>query len=157
CVAEGVVFHRNSRQLGLPPFATVQRLTIQAHYLDILFRPGVVAFVRLDGLHLQMPPRGSIPEGESPQTNSNRRLGTVIADGALVDIFPTDLGKPLRFEIHSAKLTDVTHDASLSYDVAFHNPLPPGEIQSTGKFGPWNFSNPAQTPVQGKYKFTGAD
>ena len=64
CVAEGVVFNRKSREPGLPPFATVQRLTIQAHYLDILLRPGVVALVRLEGLHLQVPPRGSIPEGE---------------------------------------------------------------------------------------------
>lgn len=156
-VANGVVFNRKSRQPGLPPFATVQRLTIQAHYLDILLRPGVVAMVRLEGLHLQVPPRGSIPEGEGAKPKSNRRIGAVIADGAVVDILRGDGEPPLRFEVRTAKISALRHDGSLNYKVAFHNPLPPGEIESTGKFGPWNADNPGQTPLEGKYTFQKAD
>jgi hypothetical protein len=157
CVAEGVVFHRKSREPGLPPFATVQRLTIQAHYLDILLRPGVVALVRLEGLHLQVPPRGSIPEGEGAKPTPNRRIGAVVADGAVLDILRADGGAPLRFEIHKAKLSALTHDGSLNYDVTFRNPLPLGEMHSTGNFGPWKSDVPGQTPLSGRYTFEQAD
>jgi hypothetical protein len=156
CVAEGVVFERNSRETGLPPFATVQRLTIEGHYLDVVLRPGVVALVKMEGLHLQVPPRGSTPEGEVAKTSANRKIGEVIANGAVLDILQTQ-EPPLRFEIRSAKLSELTHDGSLSYEVAFHNPLPPGEIESKGKFGPWHPDDPGKTPLQGRYKFTGAD
>jgi AsmA-like C-terminal region len=158
CVADGVVFDRASRNPNTPAFATVQRLTIQAHYLDILLRPGVIALIRLDGLHLEVPSRGSIPEGAPPtQESSSTRIGKVVADGTILDVARGDGEPPLRFEIHSATLNSLTNDGQLSYKVAFHNPLPPGEIQSTGEFGPWNSADPGQTRVVGKYTFEHAD
>lgn len=157
CVAEGVVFNRASREPGLPPFATVQRLTIQAHYLDILFRPGVVALVRLEGLHMQIPPRGSMPEGSADTQKSSSHIGEVVADGAVLDVARGDGQPPLRFDIHTATLNSVTSNGQLSYKVAFHNPLPPGEIQATGKFGAWNSADAGQTALAGKYTFEHAD
>jgi hypothetical protein len=54
-------------------------------------------------------------------------------------------------------LSSLTDQGQLSYKVAFHNPLPPGEIQSAGEFGPWNSADPGQTRVAGKYSFEHAD
>ena len=104
-----------------------------------------------------MPPHGSTLEGESAIPKSNERIGEVIADGAIVHTLRGDGGTALQFEIHRAKLNGVTHNGSLTYNVEFHNPLPPGEIRSSGTFGPWNTDAPGQTPLAGRYRFEKAD
>jgi hypothetical protein len=160
CVAENVVLQRASRGSQLPPLATVQRIRIKARYTDLLFRPGYVALIRLEGLHIQAPVRGSIDVDANQrrqQSSSRTRIGEVIADGTLLDVARGDGQPPLRFDIHSATLSSLTPDAHLSYRVAFHNPLPPGEVHSSGTFGPWNFSDPSQTPLTGTYTFDHAD
>lgn len=159
-VAENVVLTRASRGAKLPPLGTAQRVQIKARYTDLLFRPGYVALVRLDGLHIQAPVRGSFDvdaDQRREQSKSRTRIGQVIADGTILDVARPDGEPPLRFDIHSATLSSLTSDGHLSYEVAFHNPLPPGEIQSTGQFGPWNFSDPSQTPLSGSYTLGQAD
>jgi AsmA-like C-terminal region len=37
------------------------------------------------------------------------------------------------------------------------NPVPKGQIETSGTFGPWNLVDPASTPVSGKYAFAHAD
>ena len=37
------------------------------------------------------------------------------------------------------------------------NPIPKGEIETSGTFGPWNVAHPARTPVTGKYTFDNAN
>jgi hypothetical protein len=93
----------------------------------------------------------------SAKPKSNGRIGEVIADGAIVDTLRGDGGTALQFEIHRAKLNGVTHNGSLTYSAQFHNPLPPGEIRSSGTFGPWNTDAPGQRPLAGRYMFQKAD
>ena len=45
----------------------------------------------------------------------------------------------------------------MSFVATLINAQPPGEIQSTGSFGPWQRDQPAETPVSGKYVFRHAD
>ena len=159
CVAENVVLTRASRGAKLPPLASAERMQIKTRYTDLLFRPGYVALIRLDGLHIQAPVRGSfaLDANERRQSKSHARVGQVVADGAILDVARPDGEPSLRFDIHSATLSSLTPNGHLSYRVAFHNPLPPGEIQSTGQFGPWNFSDASQTPLSGSYTFEKAD
>src|SRR4029077_1184954 len=44
-----------------------------------------------------------------------------------------------------------------NYDVAFHNPLPPGEIRARGRFGPYTRGDAGETSVSGEYEFQNAD
>ena len=44
----------------------------------------------------------------------------------------------------------------MSYDATLTNPLPAGEIESQGRFGPWRKDNPGLTPLSGTYTFTHA-
>jgi hypothetical protein len=160
CVAEGVVLQREYRGPKLPPLATAKRLQVKARYTDLLFRPGYLALIRLDGLHIQAPLRGSTvvnADERRRQAGSRTRVGEVIADGTLLEVARPDSDKPLRFDIHSATLSSLTPEGHLSYRIAFHNPLPPGEIHSTGTFGPWNFADASQTPLSGNYTFDHAD
>ena len=158
CVAEGVEFHRLGRPSGTPPIATIQHLSIQAHYIDIFFRPNYLAHIFLDGVHFQVPLKGTpIEETGWHETPSKIRVGEIFADGAVIEIARERPNPPLRFDVHRLKLTAVSRNAPFGYDVAVHNPLPPGEIQANGQFGPWNSDAPGQTPVAGEYSFQNAD
>jgi AsmA-like C-terminal region len=154
CVAEGVALIRPGAPDGSPPLASAEKFIVRAHYLDFLLRPGYVAHIELHGLQIHVPRRGSMamPAAPPDQSPSSTQVGEVLANNALLEI-ARQSGEPLRFEIHSLTLNAVGRKEGFSYDAAFLNALPPGEIQSHGHFGPWNASDPGQTPVGGTYKF----
>src|ERR1700759_1864343 len=116
------------------PLGTVQNITIQAHYADLIFRPGFVARIVLRGLQIHIPSRGSGHDGQinSSSMSSKTRVGEIVADGALLEIARQDDKAPLKFEIHSLTLTSVGRDTAFGYTVALTNALPPGEITSAG-------------------------
>ena len=46
---------------------------------------------------------------------------------------------------------------TIPYIATLTNPVPKGEIETSGTFGPWNVAHPARTPVTGKYVFANAN
>ncbi|HLZ91599.1 MAG TPA: AsmA-like C-terminal region-containing protein [Candidatus Acidoferrum sp.] len=151
CVAEGAALVRPGFPSS-PPFVSAQKLIIRAHYLDFLLRPGFISRIELQGLQIHVPPIGTMPP-EPPDPNpSTNTVGQVIANTSILEV-ARKAAPPLHFDIHALTLHSVSHKAGFSYDVAFLNAQPPGEIQSRGHFGPWNASDPGQTPVFGTYKF----
>jgi hypothetical protein len=158
CVAEGVVFRRLGSIPATPPIVTIQLLTIQAHYTDLLFRPGYLAHIILNGFRVQVPPAGTPLENTNwHETPSTTRVGEIVADGAVIEIALESPRSPLRFDIHTLKMSSVSRDKPLAYAVSLHNPLPPGEISAQGRFGPWNSDDPGETPITGEYTFRNAD
>ncbi len=158
CVGEGVAFRWLGSLPSTLPIVTIQRFTIRAHYIDIVLRPGYLSRIIMKGFHVYVPPPGT-PHGPSnwQATKSTIRVDDVIADGASIEIARADGHAPLRFDISKMKLGSVSQNTAMSYKVALHNPLPPGEIRGQGQFGPWNSDAPGQTPVRGKYTFQNAD
>jgi hypothetical protein len=158
CEGTNVVFKHLALPNDVPPVATIEKFRIEARYLDLFLRPGYLAKLVIIGFHLHIPPIGT-PRQESAWTpgKSSLRIAEVIADGAELEIARADGHEPLIFAIHKAKLTSVSRNQPLGYDVAFRNPLPAGEIQAHGGFGPWNAADPGQTPVNGRYSFENAD
>src|SRR5262249_2599613 len=115
---------------------------------------GYVARIRLEGLHVQAPLKGSTDvdtQARRQQSKSRTRIGEVSADQALLEVAQPDGKPPLRFDLHSIRLYSLTANGSFSYRVTLHNPLPPGDLRSSGKFGPWNFEDPGGTPISGEY------
>jgi AsmA-like protein len=55
------------------------------------------------------------------------------------------------------RLNSTGPDGALEFHATLSNPTPPGEIISSGTFGPWNADVPSQTPVSGDYTFENAD
>jgi hypothetical protein len=45
----------------------------------------------------------------------------------------------------------------MRYEASLTNPKPPGQIHSTGEFGPWAADEPGDTPLKGDYTFDKAD
>ncbi|GAC1626405.1 MAG: hypothetical protein PVS2B2_08410 [Candidatus Acidiferrum sp.] len=158
CVADGLVFRRLGSSPATPPIVTIQRFTVEAHYTDLLLRPGFLARILMNGFRIFIPSPGT-PRQRSDwhPAISTTRVGEIIADGAVIEIARANANPPLRFDIHTLKLRSVSSGKPLSYYVSLHNPLPPGEIYSQGQFGPWDSSDPGQTPVAGMYTFRNAD
>jgi hypothetical protein len=161
CVLDGVVLTRGEAAGGAPLVA-IQRVTIQANYHDLLFRPGYVSRIILDGLKISVPVKeekgseASASEKKGQTDNSSVRLGEVITKDAVLEVARKD-DEPLRFAIHQLILKSVSAKAPMTYDLAMRNPEPPGEIGASGKLGPWNNENLDSIPLNGRYTFTQVD
>jgi len=157
CVAEGIVFHRLGMPAQTPAIVTIQHMKIEGHYLDILFRPGYLAKIVAENFLVHVPALGTKVESTGwKATSSNIRVGEMVLDGSVLEVARAD-SDPLRFNIHELKLKSLRQNKPLTYEIALHNPLPPGEIRSHGQFGPWNSNDPGKTPVRGEYTFKDAD
>ena len=90
--------------------------------------------------------------------HSNLVVDEIVANGTVVEFARNDpSNKPVLFEVQRALLHDVEWSRPIAYDLKFHNPEPPGEIATRGKFGVWIKGNPGETPMSGEYTFDGAD
>ncbi len=158
CVAENVVFRRWSSPADVPPLATIQRIAIQTRYVDLFLRSGYIARIVLNGLYVRISPRGT---GTKPIQNQNTstkmRVGEIDANGATLEVGRRGDKPPLKFEIHLLTVKSVSATTAMHYSATLTNALPPGEIVSTGSFGPWNSNDPAQTPLSGTAIFRNAN
>src|SRR6201982_2309881 len=99
CVAEGVSFRRLGSPAQTPPIVTIQKLQIQSHYLDLLFRPGYLARITTRRFLVQVPPIGT----EVQQTGwrkmpSSIRVGEIVLDGSVVEVARADSKAALQFD-----------------------------------------------------------
>jgi len=158
CVAEGVSFQRLGSSAKPPPIVTMQKLKIQGHYLDLLFRPGYLARITTKGFRVQVPPMGTeMREADWRETPSSIRVGEIVLDDSVLEIERADDKSALRFDIHKLRLGSVSEKTAWSYELELHNPLPPGEIHARGRFGPFRPGDAGETSVSGEYEFQNAD
>jgi hypothetical protein len=155
-VGEGIVFHLKDRP-GMPPLFTIRKFTARANPLGLLARH--VSTLQVEGLDIHVPPR----EDKSKQPPSGKKpprfiIDEIIADGTSLTTIPRDSWKePLQFDIQHLRLTGGGPADAMKFDAELMNAKPPGEIKSSGSFGPWDKEEPAGTPVSGKYTFRDAD
>jgi hypothetical protein len=97
-------------------------------------------------------------EGDDGDGGSGFVVSTIIADGTHLEILPKDKWKkPLTFDLSKLTLHDAGPGSAMSFDSVMTNPKPPGDIVTSGEFGPWHKDSPRRTPVSGEYTFTNAD
>lgn len=151
CVLEGVEFRHGANHWTL---ITINRLTIEGSYPGIITKH--VPRIRAEGGHIFVPPLGS---NEIFKTqHSNLIVDELVANGTIVDIDSRDPHKePLRFDVYHGVVRAMQWGAPISYDLSFHNPEPPGEVTTRGKFGAWLKGKPGETPISGDYAFEHAD
>ena len=124
-----------------------------------------LSLVTVTGLEIAIPPKGERPVLSTPDIAGAAAEPTtsVVIDRLDVKkttllILPKDKAKkPLRFDIHDLKLQSAGSDQAMKYVCRLINPSPPGEIRSSGSFGPWNSGEPGDTPLSGDYTFDHAD
>jgi hypothetical protein len=154
------------------PLIRIRRFWAAPDFLTVFDRRNLIRLVRLEGLEIHIPPRGrstmahgmeanqpvaSAEPGHDP-TRLHFLIERIVADGALLEIEPKTEGKdPLQFEIKELTMHSAGPSQAMAFDAKLTNPKPPGIIDTTGRFGPWQRDDPRSTPVSGDYRFEHAD
>ena len=157
----GLVLRQKAQTAGVPPLIVVDQFSADTNLLELFHLPTKIQHVRLVGLQIHIQtgqpknPDAGIGGSKKPP---NFVIGDVIADGTRVETIPAKPGKvPLVWDIRKLTLHDGGPERPMSFVATLINAQPPGEIQSTGSFGPWQRDQPAETPVSGNYVFRHAD
>ncbi|WP_213807133.1 AsmA-like C-terminal region-containing protein [Granulicella sp. dw_53] len=145
----------------IPPLATVDTLTATGSYLDFIFAPRHLHALSLVGLHVQIPPSGAEGNGTKYLSGSSGPNTTVVdqitADQSELEVTAERGKPPVRFFIHTLTLRDVSGSKPMSYEVAFRNPIPVGELRAQGRLGPLKRSDLGSTPLSGRSTLTDLD
>jgi hypothetical protein len=131
-------------------------------------QPIRIRSVELSGLTLHIPPKWRL-EHPSPQaadappaTAAPRWLSFAVDSVQCSGVeLLLETGKPeklpVAFEIPQLTLTGITPEGAMHFEADLTNPLPRGPVHSTGTFGPWQVSDPGESPVSGDYRLENAD
>jgi hypothetical protein len=143
-------------------------------HAPIHYEPGKpirIRVVELVGLDVDLPPKthfahaamaGNGGGGSGPAQPSAKFLqfevDSVDCTRAHLTMETSKPGKlPLEFEIAHLKLTHVNMGGQMHFDAELTNPRPAGTILTSGVLGPWETSDPGETPLAGNYQFEHAD
>jgi hypothetical protein len=155
CIASKVTI-RSQRDAGEQPLITIEKLTMKDSLADLL-RNGT-SEVHAEGLHVLVAPGSDLLGRTSGASRSKRLMKTFVADGAVVEFMPRRPGRePRSFTIERLTLISTDLTAPIWFHVKLLNPDPPGEIDSTGRLGPWRADASGETPLQGSYTFARAN
>ena len=151
----------NSHQPGMQPLIGVVRFQFRAGFWGLIHTPMHVHTVSLQGLQLNLPPKGQRGEMKPMEPHGGKIkivIDSLVSDTAQLVINTDKPGKlPLVFAIQHLKMNSVGPAQPMHFDADLINPKPVGNIHSTGTFGPWQADNPRDTPVRGAYSFSHAD
>jgi hypothetical protein len=156
-----VLRHRDHRELA--PMFAMKEFSFDVDLGTLFDRPKIVPLVKIDGMVINIPPKGKRPElSEDKPDDAASRTGVIIEEVLITDskinLLRKSPGKrPLEFALHRIRLESAGVDVAMKYDAALTNAKPPGEILSQGTFGPWVAEEPGNTPLDGGYTFDNAD
>jgi hypothetical protein len=157
---------RHKGRTDVPPLITIEQFEIYGSLRDLMRHPRRVAEVRLQGLEVKIPPGDDQPgedASEAEQREQARKLEQVIIDrfeapAAVITLIPKRAGKqPKVFTVHHLVMDRLGINQTIPYIATLTNPVPKGEIETSGTFGPWNVPHPARTPITGTYIFANAN
>jgi hypothetical protein len=152
---------RHKRAGNSPPLFVMKRFSFYVDLGTLFDTPKVVRDVVIDGMEVNIPPKGERPDFDSGGED-RPETGVIIEDVLLTDskllILPDEKNKkPLEFDLHRVHLVSAGKNVAMKYDATLTNAKPPGEIDSKGDFGPWAATEPGNTPLDGNYVFNNAD
>lgn len=170
-VGEGLSI-RHKQWADSHPLIYIRRFTAKTDFFSIANRRNHVDLLRLEGLEIHIPPRGRSTLSSSMEdhheiasaqpgndtTQLRFLIEKMVADNTLLEIEPKEEGKkPLRFDIEKLALYSAGPVHQMSFQTVLTNVRPPGRINSSGQFGPWQRDDPRATPVSGDYTFSNAN
>jgi AsmA-like C-terminal region len=155
----------------VPPLISIAAFSVDASLSGLLRKR--VAHVQLTGLDIQIPPdHGGLNDKDQNDKASGTKADrgddesfekTVVIDtletiNARLIIVPKKEHKdPKVWAIHALKMHNVGATEAMPFEATLTNGVPPGEIETTGSFGPWEKDDPGLTPLDGKFDFAHAD
>jgi hypothetical protein len=166
-----VVRHKGRRDV--PPMFSVDSFSVDAGLLPLFFKH--VSHVELTGLDIEIPPDHGKPAPENakdePATGGqgdHAGQGGPAAGGVVIDVLESHDAKlailsdepgkaPKVWKIHTMEMRNVGAETAMPFQAVLTNAVPPGQIDTSGTFGPWSSGSPGQTPLDGKFQFAHAD
>ena len=161
---ENLVLRLHGRK-DVPPLISIRKFSTEIAFRELLSRTRHVRKITLEGLRVTMPP-AEVRRPETTRPTRGKRgprpfrvlVDEIVADGAELDMLVQDPNKPPHvFYIRRLRLQHAGLGQAMTYQATLTNPVPVGEIESRGKFGPWQRDEPRLTPLNGTYTFSHAD
>jgi hypothetical protein len=157
--AQGIVLRLNGRT-DVPPLITIEKFALDANLLGLLHKH--VSRIRMESLQIHVPPHPLPPLPSPVRRRQKIRLPLVIdqivSENALLETLPRDRKHvPRDFNIHHLVLNSFSFDGPASFHATLTNPLPLGEIDTVGQFGPWLAERPGDTRLSGEFRYSHAD
>jgi hypothetical protein len=108
------------------------------------------------------PPANADAKKEAAKSGHGGPTEVVIdvldASDAKLVIVPRESNRvPKVWAIHQLRMRRLSAFESMPYEATLTNGVPPGEIKTSGDFGPWNRDDPGATPLNGTFTFDNAD
>ncbi|MEO5741899.1 MAG: AsmA-like C-terminal region-containing protein [Vicinamibacterales bacterium] len=165
----GVVIRQKGRT-DVPPLIMIDEFEIRGGFRALMQHPRHVSEVRLRGLQVKISPgndddadKDKKEKSEAEAQADMKGLQRVIIDrfeapDTVITLIPKRAGKqPKVFTIHHLVMDSLGVNQTIPYIATLTNPVPKGEIETSGTFGPWDIAHPSRTPVTGKYVFANAN
>lgn len=151
---------KNQRQKV--PFITVDHFEVDGGIFGMLRRRHRFSYVELRGLRITIPPKTEHDRESGAQAASTASgpilIDHLVSDQAQLILVPDDPRKqPKVFAIHHLALESVGFNRRIPFRATLTNPIPQGDIETSGTFGPWVADDPGSTPIEGSYTFEHAD
>jgi len=162
--ARHVVMRYHGRK-DVPPLMTIDHLIASADLRKQRGPTWRVSSVRMEGMQISIPAQSEELERADFARQTHRKFqlppiefAEITAENTLLRILPRQKErKPRSFWIHRVVLRSIGQNQPASFHAQLTNPVPQGEIDSEGRFGPWNPDQPSLTPVSGKFHFANAN
>jgi hypothetical protein len=160
---EGLILRFHGRQ-DVPPLVQLEKFSFTGSFSDLLRPVKHIPLLRVQNMLITIPPRDpSAPKAPHSAPKQPSNVPDIVVDRVICDdfdirILPKQAEKgPLDWDIHNLVLTSAGPYTPLSFYGTLTNGKPKGEIDTSGKFGPWNADDPGESSVSGGYTFTNAD
>jgi hypothetical protein len=148
------------------PLIAIKSFTVEATVGGLMRKH--VSHVTLDALDIEIPPDDADDRPARSEPAKPRETGQPLAEGVIIDTLdangaqvatiPKQKDKlPKVWAIHALRLHNVGAGQSMPFEAALTNAVPPGEIDTSGTFGPWQPERPGTTPLNGVFTFARAD
>jgi hypothetical protein len=127
-------------------------------------KPIQIRTVQLQGLKIDLPPRSRFEHAAGSGNAGSQTdwvgfsVGSVECTNAELVLETSKPGKlPTQLEIAHIKIDGITPSGAMKFEADFTVPRPHGKAHSSGSFGPWQVSDPGESPVSGDYRLVEAD
>jgi hypothetical protein len=158
-----------NRQRATPggvPMLTVRSFQFTSTLGDLIFHHASAVTAYAQGLVITLPAANDREPLDQQNPDPAKRnqprdsllLNKLVATDSSLVLENSDPAKDsIVFPFNKLVLSDPGKNQPFVYDSILENPKPIGQIHSVGHIGPWVFTAPRQTPVDGNYTFDHTD
>ena len=173
---------RRGTPTDIAPLIAIKSFHVDASLMGLWRKH--VDHVQLNGLDISIPPKqvrvqqkeakqaaaaADPAQASKPEPTPEEKRQDPLKDGGVVlDRVDTNdarliiiPGKPDKapkiWAIHHLRMHDLGATTSWPFQATLTNGVPPGEIETSGGFGPWDRNEPGDTPLAGTFNFEKAD